>query len=509
MKRSISVGIIGAGFGGIAMGVRLRKAGIEDFTILEAGSGVGGTWFVNRYPGASVDTPSHMYSFSFRRNDWSRRFAEQRELLDYLEATAAEYGLVERVVFDTTVASVQWREDAQQQRVVATDGREWDFDVVVSAVGALNIPFHPELEGRDEFAGTIVHTARWDPELDWTGKRVAVIGTGSSSAQVVPAMAPDSAQLTVFQRQPVWVDRKDDAIFTPTQRKRYSGRFGYALERARFYWAQERNWFGGRVTKPGSKVDQRAVERCSTHMREQVVDDGLLATLTPSGPYMAKRPVRSNEYLPALQRPDVTLVPRPVSRFSEHGVIDSAGVEHPADIVVTATGFRPAEYLYGLDVRGRGGADIHEVWGADPEAFLGVAVPGFPNFFMLLGPNSNYYAMVFNIERQADYIARVVRRMERTGSTTAEVKRRYFTRFNDWLSKRLARSSFAAGDSYFRSASGKVVTQWPEGAIVFWLLTKALAIPATAFSGVARPPVVGSRESGPESVPRTGVAAAG
>lgn len=262
---SLSVAIIGSGFGGLAMAVRLRRAGINDFTIFETGAGVGGTWFHNTYPGAEVDTPSHMYSFSFKRYDWSRPFATQRELLGYLEETVDEWGLRPHLELATTIVSVEWSDESQQHRLTAADGRTWAFRAVVTAVGLLNVPAVPSWPGRDEFDGVVVHTARWDPSLDWRGKRVAVVGTGSSAAQVVPGMAPEASSLTVFQRQPAWVDEKERSTFTGQQRSRLRTRSGYARERARLFWNQEKNWFGGRVVRPGSKADQRAVERCRAH----------------------------------------------------------------------------------------------------------------------------------------------------------------------------------------------------------------------------------------------------
>ncbi|MFB8386755.1 flavin-containing monooxygenase [Microbacterium sp. NPDC055910] len=476
-----SVAIIGAGFAGIAMGVRLLRSGITDFTIFEAGDGIGGTWFHNTYPGAEVDTPSHMYSYSFKQHDWSRPFATQTELLGYLEETADDWRLREHLTLRTRIVRVEWDEASQSQHVRAEDGREWRFAAVVSSVGLLNVPSEPRLSGRDLFAGPVIHTARWDHGVRWQGKRIAVIGTGSSAAQVVPALAPAAGTLTLFQRQPAWVDMKERSTFTPEQRRRLNSGRGYRRERARLFWNQEKNWFGGRVVRPGSRADRIAVERCTLHLERSVADAELRALLTPTGAYLAKRPVRSNEYLPALQRDNVRVVPRAVAGLYEDGVIDSGGERHPVDIVVTATGFRPAEFLLGMTVLGESGRDIHEVWGDDPQAFLGIAVPGFPNFFMMYGPNTNFYAIVYNLERQADYIARILQRMARKGFTSATVKARYHDVFNDALQRRMAKTSFTQGQSYFRSKSGRVVTQWPEGAIVYGLLTRMLAVPATQF----------------------------
>jgi cation diffusion facilitator CzcD-associated flavoprotein CzcO len=483
---SPSVAVIGAGFAGIAMGVRLLRAGLTDFTIFEAGDGVGGTWFHNTYPGAEVDTPSHMYSFSFKRHDWSRPFATQAELLAYLEETVREWGLDSHLVLRTRITSVELDARTQTQIVRSEDGREWRFRAVISAVGLLNVPAVPDFPGREEFSGPVLHTARWDRSVEWEGRRVAVIGTGSSAAQVVPALAPSAEKLTLFQRQPAWVDMKERSTFTPEQRRRLSSPSGYRRERARLFWNQEKNWFGGRVIRPGSKADRKAVERCTLHLEQSIPDPELRAALTPEGAaYLAKRPVRSNEYLPALLRENVEVVPRAVAAFYEEGVIDAGGTRHPVDLVVTATGFRPAEFLLGISVRGEHGRDIHEAWGDDPTAFLGIAVPGFPNFFMMYGPNTNFYAIVYNLERQADFIARVLQRMAKKGYSSARVKQSYHDTFNEALQRRMAKTSFVQGQSYFRSRSGRVVTQWPEGALVYGALTKLLALPSMTFRRAA------------------------
>lgn len=481
-----SVGIIGCGFAGIAMGVRLLRAGITDFTIFESAPDLGGTWFHNTYPGAEVDTPSHMYSFSFEPNDWSRPFATQPELHAYLRRTAERWGLLPHIRFGTTIEQVHWDADRGVQRVVADDGQEWVFEAVVSAIGLLNVPASPRWPSRPRFEGHVVHTARWDPELSWEDKRVAVVGTGSSAAQVVPAMAPGASELLVFQRQPAWVDEKERSTFTSEQRRWLSSSLGYRLERARLFWNQEKNWFGGRVVRPGSAADERAVQRCRAHIERSIPDPELRRVLTPTGPYLAKRPVRSNEYLPALTRENVTVIPRAVIDLSEKGLIDSAGEHHEVDIVVTATGFRPAEFLLGLEVKGEAGLDLHETWGDDPQAFLGIMVPGFPNFFMMYGPNTNFYAIVFNLERQADFIVRSLKRMRKAAAGTVTVKQDYHEKFNRALQKRMTKTSFAQGQSYFRSASGRVVTQWPEGALVYALLTRVMPRHALEYSRSVR-----------------------
>ena len=466
------IAIIGLGFGGIAMCVRLARAGLNDYVVFEASEDAGGTWWHNTYPGAAVDTASHLYSFSFKRYDWSQRFASQRELLQYLHETVTDWEIRPHVRFSTPVTTVTWDDDTSTYTLVTADGAAEVFDIVISAVGLLNVAKVPVWEGADEFEGTVVHTAQWKDTIDVAGRQVAVVGTGSSAAQVIPAVAETAGHVTVFQRHPAWVDYKEPHGFSAAERAILTTRLGYFYARARLYAQSEINWLGGRVITPGSRADRKALARCQRHLQESFADDpDMLEMLTPTTPYLGKRPVRSNEYLPALKRDNVSLVPQAVVRLTKNGVVDATGNVTPVDILIAATGFRPAEFLSGLDVVA-GGRSIHDHWGSDPTAYLGICVPQFPNFFMLYGPNTNYYAIVFNLERQADFITRVLLNMSRRGRTRAEVRRSWHDGLNRWLTRRLANSSFASTDSYFRSSSGKVVTQWPDGALPYWALTR-------------------------------------
>jgi len=473
------VAVIGGGFAGIAAARELHRRGYA-VTIFESGDGPGGTWRANRFPGVEVDTPAVMYSYSFAPGEWSREFPGGAELRRYLERVAREAGLLPLFRYGRRVTRLVWDERSATWSVTARDvatGEEEsaDFRAVVSAVGLLNVPRHPEWPGRSTYTGEIFHTAEWPADLDLTGRRVAVVGTGSTSAQVVAELAGVASQLTVFQRQPGWVDPKVGRVYDDAERARLRHPLHRRIARWRLFLALERRWLGGRIIRPGSDVDTSLVDACRRYLDEVFADHPeLKAQLTPTSAYLGKRAVHSSTFYPALLREDVTLVPRAVVGMHEKGLIDASGEEHVAEVVVTATGFRAAEFLSGIEVVGRGGTVLAEKWGDDPMAFLGITVDEMPNLFLLYGPNTNWYAPVFGMEKQALFIGRTLDELRRRGARSVEVKASYVAALNRWLKRRLDASSFAQTPNYFRSPSGRVVTQWPDGASVYWLLTRLL-----------------------------------
>ncbi|WP_418060740.1 flavin-containing monooxygenase [Pimelobacter simplex] len=498
----VSVAIVGGGFSGIAAGVYLRKAGCEDFVIFESSAGPGGTWWDTRYPGAEVDTPSHLYSYSFTHHDWSRPYAGHDELRRYLHDVVAEHDLERHFSLQAEVKRATWVEDRHQYLVEASDGTRRHFDALVSAVGMLNEPRIPELDGMAEFRGSIVHTSRWDASVDVTGKRVAVIGTGSTAAQVVPVIAQAAEKLSVFQRQASWVDPKENKPYTPRQRRRLAWAPAHRLERLRNYYAGERLWFGGRLIRPGTEADEQARRVGVDYLRTVFrAHPELLRTMTPDIPYQGRRPVHATGFLEALTKDNVALVPRAVVGMTPEGVVDSSGEEHPADLVILATGFQTSNYLARLGVVGRYGRSIHDVWAGEPQAFCGVTVPGFPNFFMLYGPNTNFYALVHGFEQQARFMVRSLQHMVRKGGTAVDCHPTFFAAYNEWLQRRLAKSSWAVGDNYFKSkTTGRIVTQWPDGALVYTLLTRLLAVPSARVTRRSAPGVRSEMVSGPPAV---------
>jgi len=477
---SPSVAIIGGGFGGIAAGVKLKKAGIEAFTIFEKSAGPGGTWWDNRYPGAEVDVASHLYSFSFRSFDWSRTHARQAELQEYLEEVISEFGLREHFRFETAVESVVWDERRSVYRLTTIDGGTSTFNAVISAVGLLNQPRYPDWPGLDEFEGPMFHTARWEHEHDLTDKTVAVVGTGSTASQVVPAIAGQARRVLLFQREPGWVVPKGDRDLTPEERAAFRRPETRRRERLRLLWQIERGQLRGSIHRPGTKINTLREQQCRSYIDHVFKDrPDLRAAVTPTYPYPGKRPILTGSFYPALLRDDVELIPHAVASVTAHGVIDARGTEHYADVLVLATGFQPANFLSTLAVAGRDGRTLHQVWNREPRAFLGITVPGFPNFYMLYGPNTNGGEIISHLERQAEFAVRSIRRLgaRRLGArrvAAIEVRPSFEKVYNWWIQRAIAKTAWVVSNNYYTAPSGRVVTQWPYGVIVYGALTKLL-----------------------------------
>ncbi|MFO1081013.1 MAG: NAD(P)/FAD-dependent oxidoreductase [Reyranellaceae bacterium] len=479
MRRQPSICIIGAGPGGIAAAIMLQRRGLTRFTLFDRASGPGGTWYHNRYPGAACDIQSRLYSFSFKpKYDWSRINAPQAEILDYLAETAREHGLLPHCRFGTGVAELRWIDDRRQWSVTTDAGETVGFDVVISCVGLLNDPHWPSLPGLDLFRGIVMHSARWQ-DVDLTHRRVAVIGTGSSSAQIVKSIAPRAGHLRVYQREPGWVIPNDDRAVSPEEsRWLRTHPWRTRLERWKQFWQRERL---ASVVVPGSKVHRARTEACLAWLDRSVRDPTIRAALTPDYPFNCKRPVRDPDYLATFNRDNVELVSRPVVAFTEHGVVADDGIERPADVVVMATGFKAASFLSTLRVTGRDGADLHGRWEAlaGPEAFLGLCHHGFPNFFTFYGPNSNSAtgSILFILECQAAYAAAAIARMARRGWTSVEVGAAVQRRYNAWLQRKASRTTWTTGcHNYYAAPSGKIVTNWPFSMVIYWLLLKLLRV---------------------------------
>ncbi|MCU1459049.1 MAG: hypothetical protein JWL73_3141 [Actinomycetia bacterium] len=468
-----TVVVVGAGFGGIAAGVKLRNAGIDTFTIIEGSAGVGGTWWDNRYPGAEVDVASHLYSYAFKRHDWTRTHARQAELQKYLEEVVDDYHLRPNLRLGTLVEEAVWDERTHEWHVRLDTGETLVAHVLVSAVGFLNTPRYPDWPGLDDFAGPKFHTARWEFEHDLDGKRIGVVGTGSTSAQVVPELAKIAKKLFVFQRDPGWVIAKGDRDFTPEERAALRKPINHWKLRLRSSWLIEKGLIRADLYRPGSKVNQLREAGCRAYIEREFADrPDLQEAVTPSYPYPGKRPILASGYYPALKLPNVELVPKAVEKVTERGLVDVDGVEHEIDVLVMSTGFYAAEYLPRLPVVGRDGIELHDFWNGEPFAFLGMTVPGFPNFVMLYGPNTNGGEIVANLERQAEYAVRIARRLQYENVTAVEVKPWVCRVFNDWLQARMLGTSWTSTHTYFVSPTGRVVTQWPYGATIYGVMTK-------------------------------------
>lgn len=463
--RSPKVAIIGAGFGGLGAAVALRRAGIDDLVIIEGEDGVGGTWRRNTYPGAACDVQSHLYSFSFAPNkSWSRTYARQPEILAYLESVADDFDLRRYLTLRTYVRHARWDEGSGQwelrlQQANSDTATTLRADVVVSAVGLFGAPKLPDIEGLTGYRGHLMHTSAWDPGVSLAGLNVAVIGTGASAVQVVPELARIASRVTVFQRTPPWMVPKDDRPFSDKELARFR-RQPWAARRERWrIWKQFHDFAGNAVEDP--QVANRS--RVATSFLERTVaDERLRRALTPDYPFRCKRVLLGDDYYLALQQDHVDLVTEPIARVTETSIATLSGKVVDADAIVCATGFQTSRYLAGIEVIGRGGQSLHDHWGDDPSAYLGVAVSGFPNFFMLYGPNTNQggNSIVYILEAGARLVASAVSRVARRGGyvdVRAEAEKRY----NAQLSADLERTIWTRCDSYFRSPSGRIVTQWP------------------------------------------------
>jgi cation diffusion facilitator CzcD-associated flavoprotein CzcO len=462
-RGSPKVAIIGAGFGGLATAVALRRAGIDDLVIIEADDGVGGTWRRNTYPGAACDIQSHLYSFSFAPNkSWSRTYARQPEILAYLESVADDFDLRRHLMLDSHVRTVRWdsgtcRWECEVDRAGATS--TLTVDVVVCAVGLFGSLKLPDIAGLADFKGVLMHTAQWDHSVDLAGKKVAVIGTGASGVQVVPELAKVAGRVSVFQRSPPWMVPKDDRPYSATELAEFR-RNPLAVPRTR--WQIWKFQHDNTATFADDPVVAARSQFATSFLDRTVPDEGLRGALTPDYPFRCKRVLLGDDFYRALQQDNVELITAPIDRITETSVVAAVGGAVDADVIVLATGFETSRYLSGIDIVGHGGRHLHDRWGDDPSAYLGVAVSGFPNFFMLYGPNTNQggNSIVYILEAGARLVASAVARLARRGRYL-DVRPDAETRYNKRLSRDLERTIWTQCDSYFRSPSGRIVTQWP------------------------------------------------
>ncbi|GAA1576773.1 NAD(P)/FAD-dependent oxidoreductase [Actinomadura kijaniata] len=457
-----TVVIIGSGFGGIGMAIRLKQAGIHDLVVLEKAGGLGGTWRDNTYPGAACDVPSHLYSFSFEpRTDWSRRFPPQREILEYLWHCARKYEVLPHVRFGCEVTGARFDEDAALWRISTSDG-DLSARVLVSACGQLNRPALPPIEGRETFAGAGFHSARWDHGVDLAGKRVAVVGTGASAVQIVPEIAGVAGRLTLFQRSAPYVVDKPDRPYRDWERtvlERVPG--AYHLSRARTYALYESRALAF-VKYPKLMEGMRARFRRNLH--RQIPDPGLRAALEPDYPMGCKRILISNDYYPALTRTNVELVTEAIDRVVPAGIVTRDGATHEADVIVYATGFRSTGFLAPMRIHGRGGRELGREWRDGAEAHLGITVHGFPNLFLLYGPYTNlgHNSIIYMLESQFRYVLGCVEALRRHRLDWIEVRADVQDAFGRQMQERLRATVWEAGcESWYMTADGKVVNNWP------------------------------------------------
>jgi cation diffusion facilitator CzcD-associated flavoprotein CzcO len=458
-ERALRVVIVGAGFGGLAAAIELRRHGFTDVTVLERAPGIGGTWHYNDYPGCACDVPSHLYSFSFaQRRHWSRICSPQAEILRYLEEVARDEGVDRLVRCGVDVVSCTWDVG---WTVVAADGRAWGADAVIIATGQLHQPSVPRIEGLSEFEGASFHSARWDHGYDLAGKRVAVIGTGASAVQFVPEVAKQAGRLYVFQRTGNW--------FLPRRNRAYPGvvraaiRYvpGVQATRRRFiyYYAETLTMM---IRNPRT-VGRVGRLRSTLFMRWQLRDPEVRRKAWPDYTFGCKRVLFSSHYLPALQRPNVELVVDPIARLTASGVVTLDGAVREVDCVIWGTGFKTTQFMFPMEVVGAGGRSLREEWARGAHAHLGVCVPGFPSLFLMYGPNTNTSggSIVFYEEAQAAYIRQALTELRSRRAASVSVRAEVEAASDREVQAAFAGTAWTQCDSWYRDERGRIVANWP------------------------------------------------
>ena len=455
--------IIGAGSSGICMGIQLKNAGIEDFMILDKAGGVGGTWYHNTYPGAECDVQSHLYSFSFEpKLDWSRPFGGQAEILEYLNYCTDKYEIREHIKFNTEVASITWNDSNEVWTTVTKSGESICSRIVVSALGMFNNIVWPKIKGRELFSGEHFHSARWNHDIDLHGKKVGVIGIAASAIQFVPEIVDRVSELHLFQRTANWVVPKNNTPYTEQELLAFREEPSL-VETSRDETYRLWNTLATFTEKEIlSKIEKSGLARIA-----EVADPKTREALTPQHPFGCKRPLFSDVYYPVFNKDHVHLNTDDIDSIASNGVITSDGLLTEVDVLIYSTGFETTTYLSAIDVKGKNGLDIHDAWSDGPQAYLGISTHGFPNLFMLYGPNTNQGCILVMIEEQVKYIIRRLKTMRSEGILASDIKKDVMRKFNDKLQddiKGIDVWQHACGnDFYYRAGpSGRFVTQWPK-----------------------------------------------
>ena len=460
MSDHFKVAIIGAGFGGLGMGIRLKQEGEPSFIVLEKSGRVGGTWRDNTYPGAACDIQSHLYWFSFvEQPDWTRIYPLQAEILANIESMVDRYDLARHIRLDTTLASARWDERVLRWHLDLGEGGTMSADVLVTAWGQLNRPSTHNIPGVEDFAGDWFHSARWRHDVPLEGRRVASIGNGPSAAQFIPELAAVAGALSVFQRSPNYIIPRLDRGYSEEERATFRQAAARMESRTGFYLEHE-GWFD--AFHPGTPTAAEFAAAARAHLEAQVADPVLRERLWPTYPLGCKRLIISDDFLPAMALPHVTLVTERIERIEQQGIRTADGVLHEADVIVYGTGFDTLQFLGTGDISGRAGCSLRHKWGAAPHAYLGMNVTGFPNLFMLYGPNTNlgHNSILLMLECQYEYVLQALRAIA-AGAAAMDVKPHCLTAFNGWLQADLRGTAWAGSClSWYKTADNLITNNW-------------------------------------------------
>jgi cation diffusion facilitator CzcD-associated flavoprotein CzcO len=460
----VEVLIVGSGFSGLGLAVRLKEAGQSSFLVIEKGDDVGGTWRDNTYPGCACDIPSHLYSLSFEpKADWTRLYPPQPELFDYLKGIARRHGLYDHIRLKTKMEKAEWDEAGGFWRLTTDGGQEITANVLVSGVGALHIPQIPHLNGIENFEGVAFHSAQWRHDYDLAGKNVAVIGTGASAIQFVPQIAPKAGKLTLFQRTPPWVLPKIDGPIGPVQQFLFRHVPGYRKAfRALIYWINEARALALVNNSKAIRIGEQFAKR---HIAKAIKDPELRAKVTPDYRMGCKRVLLANDYYPALARPNVEVVTDGVAEVRAHSIVGKDGVERPIDAIIYGTGFDVTDSLSRLPITGRNGVALKDAWKNGARGYYGITISGFPNFFMMLGPNTGlgHNSQIVMIEGQINYILSALTKMKQNKLRALDLKPQVLETHDRQIQQKLQDSVWQKGGcvSWYQDASGRNVTLWP------------------------------------------------
>ncbi|HWV27607.1 MAG TPA: NAD(P)/FAD-dependent oxidoreductase [Aeromicrobium sp.] len=468
MSDDLRIGIIGSGFGALAVAIEVTRAGHHDVRLWERADSLGGVWRDNNYPGAGCDVPSPLYSFSYEQSTrWNRRYGLQGQILEYLDDTAAKYGITPRIRFNHEVTSATWDEESRTWTVGFAHGGTETVDVLVSAIGQLSNPVLPKVPGIETFAGPSFHSAQWDHSVDLKGKKVAVVGTGASAIQFVPPVADDAGEVTLFQRSANWILPKLDGSFA-----RWYKPF-LRLERPVFWSIAEQF---SRGLDDTSRVGHWTHKWAQHHLTKHVPDPELRAKLTPDYPMGCKRILFSNNYYPTLMRDHVDVVTERIAEVTPTGVVAADGSTYEADVIIYGTGFDAQDFLSSIDVTGRHGTKLAEQWSDGAHAYLGIYAPNFPNLLISYGPNTNLGggSIVYMLEAQARHMRQVLDRMRSGGFRTVEVTEAAEAAYDREVQGELEHSAWAHCDSWYRHASGRITSNWPASTHPYAKRTRTL-----------------------------------
>jgi cation diffusion facilitator CzcD-associated flavoprotein CzcO len=476
---NVDVLIIGGGFSGLCMGIKLLEAGMNSFLIIEKSADIGGTWWDNRYPGCACDIPSHLYSFSFAPStEWTRMYPGQQEIHGYLKRCVEHYGLAPYLRLNTRFCEAVWDESEGVWNASAGDGMRIRARVLVSGMGALHVPHFPEIKGLDSFQGPAFHSSSWDHSVDLAGKNVAVVGTGASAIQFVPQIAPSVGKLHLFQRTPPWIVPRLDFAFSEKWRRRFRDipLTRWAL-RQYIFWRQEIRVLGFL----GNETFRKKVEVIALrHLARRIKDPKMRAALTPNYQLGCKRVLVSDDYYPTLNRSNVELVTEGISEVCPHSIVTRDGVERPIDVLIYGTGFRATEPLIGCRVVGKGGVEIHDAWEKRMSAYLGITAAAFPNLFMLLGPNTGlgHNSVVLMIEAQVRYAMKCLKLMKRRKQRVLEVRPEIQQSFVEEIYRRMSGTVWQSGGCkswYQDQSTGEITTLWPGSVVSYLRRTRSVS----------------------------------